>query len=433
MQNQKKELEKELREVVEAEKRLLSTLQNEKRNMSDDEKGLFDGFETRVARIRTSLNELKDTQMENEKKPVVEITRGEHENEQGQYVPFKSLGEQLQAVVRSSIPGCTIDERLTKIRAASGLSEGVDSDGGFLVQTDFMVDLVRDVYNSGVVASKCRRVPILGDSLEFVTIDETSRADGYRLGGVRAYWRSEAGTVTSTKPKFTNLFSKAESLMAIGYVTDGLLADAPALGAILGQGFAEEMAFVLDDAIINGDGAGKPLGVMNAPCLVTVAKESGQTADTIVQKNVSKMRNNSMYTRGLTRAEWFVNQECLEQLEAMYIALGSATGLPVFSPAGAFNADTDSLYKRPINVVEQCQKLGDAGDILFCDFSQYLLLEKGGIDAQQSIHVRFLYGESTLRWTLRTNGQPVWPSSVTPANATSGVKRSPFVALAARA
>jgi HK97 family phage major capsid protein len=46
---------------------------------------------------------------------------------------------------------------------------------------------------------------------------------------------------------------------------------------------------MLDDAIINGTGAGMPLGVLNAGCLVSVTKESGQKADTIVAENAVKM------------------------------------------------------------------------------------------------------------------------------------------------
>ena len=51
-------------------------------------------------------------------------------------------------------------------------------------------------------------------------------------------------------------------MTGLAAVTDELLADAGALENILSQAFAEEIGFKLDDAIINGDGAGKPLGVL---------------------------------------------------------------------------------------------------------------------------------------------------------------------------
>jgi HK97 family phage major capsid protein len=51
----------------------------------------------------------------------------------------------------------------------------------------------------------------------------------------------------------------------------------------------DEIAFRLDDAIINGTGAGQPLGVINAASTVTVSKESGQAADTVVFENCLKI------------------------------------------------------------------------------------------------------------------------------------------------
>jgi HK97 family phage major capsid protein len=59
-----------------------------------------------------------------------------------------------------------------------------------------------------------------------------------------------------------------------------LLQDAAALEGVVRSGFTSEFGFLLDDAIINGTGAGQPLGILNAGCLVQVSKETGQKAAT---------------------------------------------------------------------------------------------------------------------------------------------------------
>lgn len=41
--------------------------------------------------------------------------------------------------------------------------------------------------------------------------------------------------------------------------------------------------------------------------------------------------------------------------------------------------------------LEQYSAVGEVGDIIIADKSQYLLIDKGGINAASSIHVRFLY------------------------------------------
>ena len=86
---------------------------------------------------------------------------------------------------------------------------------------------------------------------------------------------------------------------------------------------------------------------------------------------------------------------------------------------------------RPVIEIEQADTVGDQGDIMLLDLSQYLMIEKGGLEAAQSIHVRFLYGENTFRFILRADGQPIWNSPLTLFNSSTTV--SPFVLLDARA
>ena len=107
-------------------------------------------------------------------------------------------------------------------------------------------------------------------------------------------------------------------------------------------------------------------------------------------------------------------------------------GVPVYIPGNSAAASPfGTLLGRPVIPVEQCKTVGDLGDIVLADMSQYMLIEKGGVKQAESIHVRFLYDEQVFRFTYRVNGQPLWDSALTPANGSNTV--SPFVALAARA
>lgn len=346
--------------------------------------------------------------------------------------PWLDFGEQMRAIRYACTPGGPVDARIApEVRAASGLNEGVAADGGFLVQQDFAAEMIRQMYEVGTIAGRCRRIPIgtNANSLKMNGIDETSRADGSRWGGVRAYWEGEADTATATKPKFRQMTWTLKKLLAFCYTTDELLEDTTALGAILSQAFAEEMAFKLDDAIFNGDGVGKPMGIMNAPCLVTVAKEVGQAADTVVYENIQKMWSR-MWARSRANAVWFINQDIEPQLNAMSLAVGTG-GVPVYMPAGGLSQSPYSqLFGRPVIPVEMAATLGDTGDIVLADMSQYLLVDKGGLKQDYSIHVRFLYGEGTYRFVLRADGQPLWVSAKTPFKGSA--TQSPLVCIAAR-
>lgn len=346
---------------------------------------------------------------------------------------FKTLGEQLVAVMRAGADKSVIDPRLrtTFYDAATGLQESLPSEGGFLVQTEFAQELLTRAYETGQVASRCRRIPIGANAngLKIPGVDETSRVTGSRWGGVRAYWIGEADDKTASRPKFRMIELNLKKLIGLCYATDELLQDATALASIIQQAFAEEFGFMLDDSCVNGTGAGMPLGIMNAPCIVQVNKEANQLADTVEYANIVNMWSR-MYARSRTNAVWFINQDVEPQLFQMGIVVGMG-GSPVYMPpGGASAAPYGTLFGRPVVPIEQCQTLGDAGDIILADFSQYVLIDKGAMQSASSIHVRFVNDESVFRFVYRVDGMPLWNSALTPFKGSNTL--SPFVRLQAR-
>lgn len=341
---------------------------------------------------------------------------------------FASFGEQLVSVARAGI-GRGADPRLFTA-AATGLSEAVPSDGSFLVQQDFSTTLLEDTFSTGLLPSRCRRIPISGsaNSIKLPGVDETSRAST-RFGGILAYWLDEAGTKTASKPKFRQITLDLKKLIGLVYATDELLQDAAALEAFCRRGFAAEFGFRLDDAIINGVGGGQPLGILAAGSLVSVAKEAGQAADTVVTENIVKMYAR-MFPSSVPNAVWLVNQAVLPHLYTMSLSVGTG-GSAVFMPAGGLSQSPyNTLLGRPVIVLEQCAALGDLGDIIFADMNGYLLAEKGGMQSDMSIHVAFTTDESCFRFVLRVDGQPERASALTPYKGSDTL--SHFVALAAR-
>ena len=102
--------------------------------------------------------------------------------------PFATLGEQLMAIASYGRTGA-VDKRLLHIQAAaSGGSANVPSDGAFMIQQDFSIDLVKEGFGEGQLASRCSSTEVSAnaDGLEVAYIDETSRATGSRWGGIQA-------------------------------------------------------------------------------------------------------------------------------------------------------------------------------------------------------------------------------------------------------
>jgi HK97 family phage major capsid protein len=353
---------------------------------------------------------------------------------------FRGLGEQLVAVARHYM-GDANDARLVRApipmendrfsRAPAGAGESDATAGGFLVQTDFASAIWTRAYDMGDILGRVFKLPISANAngIKLPAVDETSRATGSRWGGVQSYWLAEGNQPTPTKPKFRMIELDLKKLFSTMYVTDELLQDQTALETIAMQAFSEEIMFMTEDAIFEGDGVGKPMGILNAPCLVQVAKDNGQAAASLSLNNIVSMWSR-MWIRSRKNAVWYINQDVEPQLYQLAQTVGTG-GLPMFLPAGGLNnAPYSSLFGRPVIPIEYAATLGTPGDLALADFSQYVLADKRGMQAATSIHVRFLTDEMVFRFTYRVDGEPLWHTSLQPFKGSN--TKSPFVVLAQR-
>jgi HK97 family phage major capsid protein len=344
---------------------------------------------------------------------------------------FGSLAEQLVAVRNAALPGGMIDNRLLDVQAAAlGAQTAIGSEGGFLLQTDYVAGVWQRVYDGGQIISRCFKVPIGGnaDSVVINGIDETSRATGSRWGGVRAYWVAEAGTITASQPKFRRITLAPHKLAVIVYATSEMLRNGNALEAVVNQVVPQEIRFMAENAIVNGTGAGQPLGIINAGALISVTKETNQAAATVVAENIQKMWARRW---GPGSYVWLVSQDVEAQFDMMSMSVGVGGQLVYMPPGGLSGASYGSLKGKPVLSSEYSAALGTTGDIMLADFSQYAVSDRGSVQAASSIHVQFLTDQTCFRFTYEIDGQPLWASALTPFN--GGSTQSAFVKLDARA
>jgi len=414
---------------------ITSKAAGEFRGMTNEEQTLFNSLQGQIEGLNSTIKAVEASlaraaELSASANPILRPGQVSVGNDLAAGKPWNSMGEFLHSVYAAGQPGATADVRLI-YNAASGLSSSVPSDGGFLVGTQMEQDLLQLTHDTAALAPFCRKIPIGEgfDGLQINAVDETSRANGNRWGGIVVYRRNEADAATASKPKFRKMELGLEDMVGLCYATDRLLRDATALESVIKQGFAEEFAFKLDDEIVIGSGAGECLGYMNSAALVAVDKEVGQAAKTIMYENIVKMWSR-MWARSRRNAFWAINQDIEPQLYTMSLSVGTG-GVPVYMPPnGAAGLPYGTLFGRPVIPVEQASTLGTAGDISLVDLSQYLLIDKGAVESASSIHVRFIYGENTFRFTYAVNGQPIWNKAMTPKNGANTL--SPFVTLATR-
>lgn len=352
---------------------------------------------------------------------------------------YSHIGEFAKDVVAARV-NKEMPERMRKRfaadtvkKAAQGMGELVGSDGGFLVPPTFSQKIFERVYAYDELLVRTDQYTCDGNSMVFPRNAETSRATGSRWGGVRAYWVQEGGVITASRPTFGRLTLNLHKLACIAAVTEELLQDSGmALNAYLNRVFPSEISFLANNAIFRGTGSGQPLGVLNADCKVSVAKESGQPAATITFANVVKMWARRFTGGGGNKNYvWFINQDVLPQLYQLSLAVGTG-GLPAFMPPGGLSQQPYmTLFGAPIIETEYSSTLGTEGDIALVDLSRYVTITKtGGVQTAQSMHLYFDTDEQAFRTTFRLDGQPWWPAALQPFQGTN--TQSPIVTLAAR-
>ena len=247
-------------------------------------------------------------------------------------------------------------------------------------------------------------------------------------GGVTVSWTGEGDTMTGAEPKLRDIELSPHKLTALYVGSNEWFADAVSANKIVTSTMSGAIGWNLDSAFLKGTGAGQPLGVLNSDCVVEVAKEDGQDADTVVSQNIFKLWA-AMHPACHRNAVWVVHPDVLPQLFSLSIAVGTGGGA-WFVPAGG-QSPYNTLLGRVVIVSEHMEPLGDAGDILLADFSEYVVGLRKELSIDSSQHVYFTADKTTFRGIMRVDGQPSWNEALTLADGSKTV--SPFVTLADRA
>jgi len=350
--------------------------------------------------------------------------------------PWKSLGEMIRDGYRAKEKD-NFGEFQKKhethfeqpvLKSISGMSTQVGADGGLLILPEFNTTIMERVYTNDLW-NRTDQYTLAGNNMTFLASAETSRANGSRHGGLQAFWTQEAGTIQSSKPALRQFSLKLKKIAVVVYLTDELIEDAgPVLEQYVARCVGDEFNFMLGDAIFNGSGVGQPLGIMNAPSLLAITKESNQSAGTIVAENIDKM-----WARRFVGGNyaWYHNQDCGPQLDSLSQSIGTA-GVALYRPADGIAGVAPQLLKTAPRVeTEFNATVGTAGDIVLADLGQYITISKGGIAQAVSVHVEFLTDQTALRFTMRVDGQPWEHSALTPYKGSN--TQSSFIALETRA
>lgn len=338
---------------------------------------------------------------------------------------FRGVVDFLRTVAMS--PG---DIRL--VPAAKAQTEGGAESGGYIVPPEYSGRLISLAVESGKIFPLCQSTPMKTNVFHApvaVSIDESS---GELFGGVSFGWVAEEGTKPEKEFKLKSIALSANTAAALCKASNQLLEDStPRAEEVIRDIFSKSFAWMLDNIVLNGSGAGQPLGILNSPCLYTVAKEGSQTAGTILWKNVQKMFTRLWSaSRDSKSLRWFINPEATEQILDLNQVIGSGGSSVIMAAGEGVRPIPKTLLGIPIVWTSHASALGAEGDIILADMNMYLVGIRKTLTAAASIHKHFDTNHTLFRFEGRLDGQPILPTTI---KTRTNFETSPFVTLAERA
>lgn len=292
------------------------------------------------------------------------------------------------------------------------LSEGTDSAGGFLVPEDFQVELIKKMATLATIRSRARVATTGRDLAKWPKINYTT--DDKYTSGVRLTWTGESPSTSTvhrvTDPQFGLYSIPVHTAMASFPMSNDLVEDSAFdIIGISSDLLAE--AFTLDEnnAFINGNGVGRPMGILtqvdgDGPASVVSGHASTLLADGIIDLiyALPAQYESNAVTVMSKASEKIVRK--LKDSQNNYL-------WPVWPQVGNFGVSPRELLGYPVIRDEFMPAVG-AGTfpILHGDLKGYLVLDRVGLSIQRLTDSA--YSELNLTGLLarkRVGGQTIEP------------------------
>ncbi len=297
--------------------------------------------------------------------------------------------------------------------------------GGYTVPEVFLPDILTLVAEMSVVEKRATRIPMGSQTVKIPALDVTqtpTAGDTAFLGGVFARWTEEGGAITETNPKFKQVELKAHEISGYTQASNTLLMDnAVGLETLLKTLFARALSHHKDYAFLQGNGVGKPLGILNSNALIGVDRSAGSAFGV---EDVAQMFSKLLPGWTTQSTVWVIHPTVVAKLLTM---VGTSLGGDLIFIERIQDKPRMVILGIPVEVSEKVPALNKKGDVMLLDCQHYLVGSTQKIEIAFSEHVAFLTNEGTWRFVERCDGQP-WinqPVKLSDGNSTL----SPFIAL----
>ncbi len=316
------------------------------------------------------------------------------------------------------------EEELRAFRAS--MLEGTPSLGGFSIPEPLAAKWLDESLPDEIIRPRCQVWPMTSASLKVPAFDGNDQSAGTYFGGFSLEFLAEeaAGTPKTGKLRLIELSAKKAGLFV--NASSEVIEDGLGFEGQLTMAIKKSLSLGMDFYLLRGLGAGQPLGVLNSPGVISVAKETGQSADSLCYENLTKLFSR-MYSEGHQRAIFIANPSTIPQLLTLSQAVGTGGNtIPVMTKG----VNGFEILGRPVVFSSNMPPLGDANDICYVDLSAYAMGLRRDLRIEKSIIPGWTTDVVSYRVLVRFDGCGTWSKVLTPRN---GATQSWCVGLAERA
>lgn len=333
---------------------------------------------------------------------------------------WKSLREFVRCVANNPT-----DTRL--IRNSSGMNEGIGPEGGFLVPPQFATVIADTSLETEVVRPRADVFPATSNTVILAKYDTGGDHSTGDIAGLSLVWTQEEEALVPQKARITPQSITIPKCTLYIPLSNELLDDAVNIDRQLTELMSSALSFGLDREFLMGSGVGRPLGLLNSPSLITVAKDASQTTSTVIGANLLAMMGR-LHPACEKNAIWLCSPSVRQQLYSTSQEQG--VNMPGVNRTVTSIGTDLFIMGRPVVVTEKLLPLGTLGDVILVDLSQYRIVMRSDLRLEVSAHERFSTDQTSFRLKARISGMGKWETPITPRG--GGPTLSWCVTLAAR-
>ena len=274
------------------------------------------------------------------------------------------------------------------------LSEGVDSEGGYLVPDEFESTLVQALGGENVIRSLAHVITTSSGTHKIPVVASKGEAS----------WIDENGAYPEDDDTFSQVNIDAHKVGTIIKVSEELLNDSAFdLENYFALEYARRIGSKEEEAFIGGNGANKPTGFLNtAEIGVTAASDKAITADELIDLFYSLK---AAYRKN---AVWIVNDSTVKAIRK----LKDNNGQYIWQ-AALKDGDHDTLLGRPILTSSAMpETAADAKPVAFGDLSYYWIGDRQGVTFKR-LNERYAdMGQVGFLASKRVDGKLTLPEAI---------------------